>query len=257
MDPKSITLYEWIIERFTIAGRAEFVEQLAPTFEHLVEPPARVLDLCCGAGPFSFLFERLGAQVTGLDNAPFMIDLARQEAGRRGSAVEFVLADALEHDLGSQLYDLVAFMGNTVSDFPLEAVVRLVEKVEATLRPGGRFVIHYIDGAFSFIEGSYAKEEVEQLEPVKITRRFKTYRAEDSAIVETYRNEGTHEEYDYTSYLYTAPMVRRIVGARLALEQSIRLSERSFVDVFRSPAAPLRPMSQAARSERPHDQVAN
>ena len=33
MDAKPITLYEWIIERFTIAGRAEFVEQLAPTFE--------------------------------------------------------------------------------------------------------------------------------------------------------------------------------------------------------------------------------
>jgi len=96
MDPKPITLYEWIVERFTAAGRAEFVEQLAPTFEQLVEPQARVLDLCCGAGPFSFLFEQLGAEVTGLDNAPFMIDLARQEAGRRGSSVEFVLADVLE-----------------------------------------------------------------------------------------------------------------------------------------------------------------
>ena len=256
MDPKPITLYEWIIERFTIAGRAEFVEQLAPKFEQLVEPRAQVLDLCCGAGPFSFLFERLGADVTGLDNAPFMIDLARQEAGRRGSSVEFVLADVLEHDLRSQHYDLVAFMGNTVSDFPLEAAVRLVEKVETALRSGGRFVIHYIDGAYAFIEGSYPKEEDEQLEPVKITRRFKIYRAEDSAIVETYRNESTHEEYDYTSYLYTAPMVRRIVGAPLALEQSIRLSERSFVDVFRSPAAPLRPVRQAARGKRPRDQAA-
>ena len=237
MDPKPITLYEWIIERFTIAGRAEFVEQLAPTFEQLVEPRARVLDLCCGAGPFSFLFERLGADVTGIDNAPFMIDLARQEAGRRGSSVEFVLADVLEHDLGSQHYDLVAFMGNTLSDFPLEAAGRLVEKVENALRPGGRFVIHYIDGAYSFIEGSYPKEEVEQLEPVKITRRFKTYRAEDSAIVETYRNESTQEECDYTGYLYTAPMVRRIIGARLSLERSIRLGERSFLDVFRNAAA--------------------
>ena len=257
MDAKPITLYEWIIERFTIAGRAEFVEQLAPTFEQLVEPRARVLDLCCGAGPFSFLFERLGADVTGLDNAPFMIDLARQEARRRGSSVEFVLADALEHDFGSQHYDLVAFMGNTVSDFPLEAAVRLVEKVETALRPGGRFVIHYIDGAYSFIEGSYPKEEVEQLEPVKIIRRFKRYRAEDSAIVETYRNEITGEEYDYTGYLYTAPMVRRIVGALLALEQSIPLSERSFVDVFRNSVSPLGPVRQATRGERLRDQVAD
>ena len=240
LDPKPIALYEWIIERFTIAGRADFVEHLAPTFEQLVEPRARALDLCCGAGPFSFLFERLGADVTGLDNAAFMIDLARQEAGRRGSGVEFVLADALKHDLGVRRYDLVAFMGNTISDFPLEAAVGLVDRVETALRPGGRFVIHYIDGAYSFIEGSYPKEEVEQLEPVKITRRFKTYRAEDSAIVETYRNESTQEECDYTGYLYTAPMVRGIIGARLSLEQSIRLSERSFVDVFRCPAVSSR-----------------
>jgi SAM-dependent methyltransferase len=185
MDPKPITLYEWIIERFTIAGRAEFVEQLAPTFEQLVEPRAQVLDLCCGAGPFSFLFERLGADVTGLDNAPFMIDLARQEAGRRGSSVEFVLADVLEHDLRPQHYDLVAFIGNTVSDFSLEAAVRLVEKVQTAVRPGGRFV-----------------------------------------------------------------------GAPLALEQSIRLSERSFLDVFRSPAAPLRPVRQPTRGKRPRDQAA-
>jgi SAM-dependent methyltransferase len=48
------------------------------------------------------------------------------------------MADALEHDLGSQHFDLVDFMGNSVSDFPLEAAVQLVEKVETALRPGGR-----------------------------------------------------------------------------------------------------------------------
>jgi hypothetical protein len=148
-------------------------------------------------------------------------------------------------------------MGNSVSDFPLEAAVQLVEKVETALRPGGRFVIHYIDGAFSFIEGSYPKEEIEQVEPVKITRRFKTYRAEESAIVETYRNESTQEEYDYTCYLYTAPMVRRIVGAPLVLEQSTRLSERSFVDAFRDSEAPLSQVRRGARGERPRDQAAN
>lgn len=235
--PQPIQLYQWIIERFTIAGRAGFVEQLAPTFEQLIAPGERVLDLCCGVGPFSFFFAGLGAHVTALDNAPFMLDLARQEAARRGSPVEFVLADALAYDLGARQYDLVAFLGNTVSDFPLEATLCLVGEVNRALKDGGRFAIHYIDGLHPFITDDYLKEEVEQHQPVRITRRFKEYRVEDAAVVETYRNEDTQETYDYTSYIYTAPLIRTLVPSPLSLEVSIQVSERSFLDIFRKTAA--------------------
>jgi len=232
---KPITLYEWILGQFTVEGRAEFVDSLAPSFERLIEPGARALDLCCGAGPFSFLFERLGAEVTGIDNAPFMIELATREAAGRGSTVKFIQADVLEYDLEPEHYDLVALLGNTLSDFPLDAAALLAQKCTASLRRSGRFAVHYIDGVYGWIHGEYQKEEVEQQEPIVITRRFRQYRAEDMAIVETYRNETTQEEYDYTSYLYTAPVVRMIVGGLLELEQVIRLSQRSFLDVFRKP----------------------
>lgn len=233
VEPKPIKLYDWIVARFTLEGRAEAVEQLAATFEQLVEPGDSVLDICCGAGPFSFFFEGLGAEVTGIDNAPFMIDLATQEADRRGSKAEFVLADVLTQDLGSHQYDLAVFLGNTVADFPPEDAVRLAEKIHGSLRPDGRFAIHYLDGAHVHIEGGYAREEVEQDRPVRIMRRFKEYRVRDSALVETYRNEDTKEEYDYTSYVYTVPMVRRVVGDSFSLEQSVPLTARSFLDVFR------------------------
>jgi SAM-dependent methyltransferase len=65
MDTKNaIVLYEWILQEFTLDRRAGFVNSLAPYLTALLHPGDRVLDLCCGAGPFSFFFEEQAARVT-------------------------------------------------------------------------------------------------------------------------------------------------------------------------------------------------
>jgi SAM-dependent methyltransferase len=232
-SPAPIPLYRWILSQFTLGARAEFVELLAPHFTGRIKPGDRVLDLCCGAGPFSFRFEQMGAQVTGIDNAPFMIELARKEAEHRGSKVDFILADVLTYPLPSRRYDLIAFLGNTLSDFSLETGRRLMRRVKRSLAPGGRFAIHYLDGVFPFAVEGYPHEAVEQEEPVRITRRFKQYDLEAGAYTETYRNEATGEETDYTSFLYTVPMVRLGLCASLRLDESIPLSRQSVLEFYR------------------------
>jgi SAM-dependent methyltransferase len=178
------------------------------------------------------VLEEQGVTVTAIDFAPYMIDLARQEASRRQSKVDFIQADVLGYDLGVGQFDLAVFLGNTVSDFPLERFIQLGHKVSQALRPSGRFAVHYVDGLYPFVAETYLKESVQQEQPERITRHFKTYVPESAAYIEVYRNEATGESYDYTSYIYTLPTVRLAMVGMFELEQSIWLSERSYLDVF-------------------------
>ncbi len=229
---ESITLYNWILQEFTTSRRAEFVNLIAPHIKLFFQPRDHVLDLCCGTGPISFWLEGQGAYVTAIDFAPYMIDLARQEAARLGSAVNFVQADVLSHPLPAEEFDLVVFLGNTVSDFSLQSFRRLSYKVKDALKPNKQFIIHYIDGLYSFIQGNYPKESIQQETPIRITRCFKGYLPETGAYIDVYKNEASGEVYEYTSYLYTPPLVRLAINESFKFEQSIVLTPRSFVDVF-------------------------
>jgi SAM-dependent methyltransferase len=228
----AIALYKWILQEFTVEGRADFVNSLGPYLATLIHPGDRVLDLCCGAGPFSFFLEEHGAKVTAIDFAPYMIQLAQEAARNRQSTVQFLQADVLTHDLGTEQFDLVVFLGNTISDFPLSSFIELGQKISRSLKQAGRFAIHYVDGLHQFIQESYPRQEVQQEKPERITRRFKTYLPEKAGYIEIYKNEETGETYEYTSYVYAPPLVRLALARLFELERGIRLSERSFLDVF-------------------------
>ena len=66
-----------------------------PAVDKLVGDVAakRVLDLGCGAGPYSLWFSERGAQVSGLDLSATMISLARQKADERGLQLDLQVAD--------------------------------------------------------------------------------------------------------------------------------------------------------------------
>lgn len=228
----TITLYEWILKEFTLEGRAKSVSILGPKLTSLIEPGDVVLDLCCGGGPFSFFLEEQGAEVTAIDFAPYMIELAQEEASNRGSTVDFILADVLTHDLGLNHFDLAVFLGNTVSDFSPGNFLQLARKVSQALKLNGRFIIQYIDGVLLFQEESYPGEGVLQEEPERITWKYKEYVAKKGAYVSTYTNETTGEEYEYTSYIYAAPLIQLAIDGLFMIEQSTQVGERSFIDIF-------------------------
>src|ERR1051325_5374369 len=58
-----------------------------------------VLELACGTGRLTIPLALDGADITGLDQAPKMLDAARAKAVRTGVAVNFVQADARNHSL--------------------------------------------------------------------------------------------------------------------------------------------------------------
>lgn len=231
---QAIPLYRWMLSRFTADDpRAqEALRLIGPELAPLVEPGDHVLDLCCGAGSWSFFLEGQGGVVVGIDFAGFMIERARRDADHRGSKVDFLHADVLRHDLGEDRFDLAVLMGNTIADLAPRDLSLLVRKTHSALRADGVFAVQYVDGVAYLERERFPEEAVEQEEPVRITRRYGEYRPEDAAWVTTYTNESTGETYVYTSYLYPAGLLRLLLEPHFELIRSIAVGEASFLDVF-------------------------
>ena len=227
------TVYEWILRStFTVSAREKSLQSAEPHLSDLVHPGDEILDLCCGSGFVSFWFEKQGAKVTGIDFAPYMIALAKEEAVRRKSSVQFIEADIFAQDLGQECYDLVSCFGNSISDFPLSDFAKLGMKIASALKPGARFVLDYHDGSYDFMQGRGAGEGVYQEAPEPITFRYKEYLPEVGAYVHRIRNEARGEEYDRKGYIYTVPTVHLALRSVLNVEQHILLDANHFMDVF-------------------------
>ncbi len=226
------TVYEWILHStFTVAAREKSLESAKPYLLPLVRQGDEVLDLCCGTGFVSFFLEGLGAKVTGVDFAPYMISLAKQGATQCNSTVEFIEADIFAHDFGQECFDLITCF-DSISDFPISDFAKLSERIARALKPGGRFVVKYADGFYKYIQQNVPREGIYQETPERITYRFKEYLPETGATVNTIFNENRGEEYDRKGYIYTPPIVSLAMGNAFGLEQHITLDANQFLDMF-------------------------
>lgn len=226
------TVYEWILHStFTVAAREKSLESARPYLSPLVHQGDEVLDLCCGTGFVSFWLEGLGAKVTGVDFAPYMISLAEQEAILRDSKVMFIEADIFADAFGKDRFDLISCF-DSISDFPITDFAKLGGKIARALKPGGRFIVKYADGFYKHTQKNSVREGVYQETPELITFRFKEYLPDVGALVNTIRNETRGEEYERKRYIYTLPMVQLAMSDILQLEQHITLEANQFLDVF-------------------------
>jgi tellurite methyltransferase len=105
--------------------------------------PGRALDLACGAGRHAVFLAERGWQVTAVDASIAGIELARNEASKRGLNVDWRVAD-LERDefeIEAEGYDLVALFYYLQRD--------LFPRIRGGVRRGGTIVaaIHMVDQA--------------------------------------------------------------------------------------------------------------
>ena len=145
---KMSTQYETIqasydeIRKSSIAliERVNVQETLAPFIKN-----ARVLDLACGSGFYSYHFPRWGAsKVVGVDISPAMIEEARTVSSRvqsSGATIDYQLADCskpLSYEGGP--FDIVfgAWLLNYAPSG--KDMVEMFRNVALNLRDGGRFV---------------------------------------------------------------------------------------------------------------------
>jgi SAM-dependent methyltransferase len=89
------------IARLNSRGAEDFVDRLN------LKPGMKVLDVACGTGNQSVPAARTGAQVTGLDIAPNLLQQARQRAESEKLKIDFIEGDAekLPYDAGQ--FDVV------------------------------------------------------------------------------------------------------------------------------------------------------
>ncbi len=126
-DPELAQFYDW---------DNDWVEG-SDCFTGLVQGFRRVLDLGCGTGIFSVGLAAKGHEVTGVDPAGAMLDIARRRDG--GGAVRWVEAGALGLRLG-EVFDAVVMTGHAFQTL-LTAMDRglLMQAIARHLAPGGRF----------------------------------------------------------------------------------------------------------------------
>ncbi len=124
-------------ERWQLAARD--AEPLAKLLS--LEPGARLLDLCCGAGRFSIELARRGFKVTGVDRTALYLKEARKRARQQKLDVEFVRED-MRRFVRPRAFDACINMFTSFGYFDDPADdLKVCRHVYSSLRPGGRFLI--------------------------------------------------------------------------------------------------------------------
>lgn len=118
----------------------EFPEHYRELFEDLVDrlgvkPGERWLDVGTGTGALATLAARAGADVTGVDLAPALIERAQRFAEADGLAIRYDVGDAENLPYDDASFDVVASSVGTIFAPDHEAVARELARV---CRPGGR-----------------------------------------------------------------------------------------------------------------------
>lgn len=93
-----------VIARSIEHGAREFVERLD------IKPGMEVLDVACGTGNLALPAARAGADVTGIDIAPNLIEQAIANADRDGLTAKFEVGDAEDMPYSDGEFDVVMTM---------------------------------------------------------------------------------------------------------------------------------------------------
>jgi len=117
--------------------------------EFFPRPPARVLDIGCGAGRTTIGLAERGYQVVGIDLSRNLLDLAH----RRFAALPFHRVDAASLAYRSSSFDAAIFSYNGIDCiYPVRSRIRCIHEVFRVLRAGGPFLLsshNSIGAAFS------------------------------------------------------------------------------------------------------------
>ena len=109
-----------------------------------VTPHDRVLDLCCGNGRHMVHLVRESPHVTGLDYSPDLLRLARRNLGDAGVLVRGDMR-SLPY---AEAFDVVTNFFTSFGYFVDECENLMVaQELGRVLRPGGRFLIDYLNAA--------------------------------------------------------------------------------------------------------------
>jgi 2-polyprenyl-3-methyl-5-hydroxy-6-metoxy-1,4-benzoquinol methylase len=123
-----------------VATTVEFLHRVLELGEGM-----RVFDQCCGVGRLSLPLARRGVQVTGVDQTADYIEQADRSARDEGLPAEFHCADAFEFVTGHACDAAVNWFTSFGYDVRDEVNARMLRCAFDSIRPGGRFVVDYLN----------------------------------------------------------------------------------------------------------------
>jgi len=117
-----------VVAKTISAGAEAFVDRLP------VSPGDRVLDVACGTGNLAIPIARRGAQVTGVDIAPNLLEQGRERAAAENLTITFDEGDAEQLPYPDASFDTVVTMFGAMFA-PRPALV--ASELARVLKPGG------------------------------------------------------------------------------------------------------------------------
>ena len=100
----------------------------------------RLLDLGCGPGLYSRVFQDYGFAVLGVDASPASIRYSRKHSVRQGKTARYVRADYTTMKLPDNSFSLATCIYGGMGTISDATQIRLLKSIYNTLRPGGIFV---------------------------------------------------------------------------------------------------------------------
>lgn len=112
--------------------------------------PVKVLDLCCGQGRHTIhLAKRFPAvHFHGVDQSTYLLDIAQERAKAEDLTrnTKFEAGDARQIPVADDNFDVIVLLGNSFGHGNEQDNLQTVREARRVLKPGGIFIIDYVDG---------------------------------------------------------------------------------------------------------------
>lgn len=189
MDPDLSGGWEAIAHKF-IATRSNIGTDVVRRWSKLLVPCGTVVDLGCGSGaPISEMLDATGFQVYGVDASSTLISAFR----RRFPAAEAACETVEGSGFFNRMFDGAVAVG-LMFLLPEESQRRVIDRVGAALKPGGRFLFSaprpackWNDSLTGGLSSSLGTDEYQQ-----------TIENAGMRFVGTYEDEGKNNYFDAT-----------------------------------------------------------
>ena len=174
-----------VFQKLRAAGKTSWDEQADPqaSFDKFVMRPfleeslagivepldgLSALEIGCGSGPISCFLASRGLAVRGIDVSPTALEMARENAARRGINVQFDSADICQMPEQSDRYDLI-IDGHCLHYFVLDEHRRAAfAAIHRLLKPGGLFLIETMISHPGLVVGANYRFDVQGVLSIKV-----------------------------------------------------------------------------------------
>eukprot|EP00842_Homolaphlyctis_polyrhiza_P000908 jgi/Hompol1/1818/HPOL_003485-RA len=174
------------------------------------DPPAKILDLCCGQGRHSLYLAKEYPHliVHGHDQSSYLISLAQERASFQSVTTQtfFTVGDCRQIPYPESTFDLVLLLGNSFGYFADDDGDRAVlDEIMRVMAPGGRLVLDLTDG--DFMKSNFAERSWEWVDDTTFVCRERQLDSEGLRLISreiiTVASKGVVRDQFYQERLYS------------------------------------------------------